>query len=132
MPQWVTLTTLLTVHIGRLQQERLHPVCAVREGSRNEMYCKLCRSTARRILKLEQSSKPLYFVGSTPLNFILWCLCAGCSEDIPFWNTLTVRADSVRASLKPKPARCVAFKVRFQIKFTALEDNFMFFLFLIY
>lgn len=25
MPQWVTPTTLLTVHIGRLQQERLHP-----------------------------------------------------------------------------------------------------------
>lgn len=30
MPQWVTLTTLLTVHIGRLQQERLHPVSGVK------------------------------------------------------------------------------------------------------
>ncbi|CAB1426848.1 unnamed protein product [Pleuronectes platessa] len=36
MPQWVTLTTLLTVHIGRLQQERLHPFSRARGRRRQE------------------------------------------------------------------------------------------------
>lgn len=46
MPQWFTLTTLLTLHAGRLQQERLNPLSRVRGGSEerklkrtNKMYC---------------------------------------------------------------------------------------------
>lgn len=51
MPQWVTLTTLLTLHIGRLQQEGLHAVPERGEDERR-VVCSVLPTTSEALQRL--------------------------------------------------------------------------------